>query len=180
MRVSRTTFVWVGMLTGRVAIEKMWANPCPIVSGFMFPQSQNCHALEEKNHCSPKIWAFDAERALDPSQPWMPHAGGPKVITSQVVLSKTRRTIFRISSGMEFNLSRVLFDGKCYLQPTLGESQTQLSQFCGGYINSTTLNVSPYLQLDGTPGPAVKGYICPLGQVCQVRRLKFHWRTMIS
>lgn len=59
------------------------------------------------------------------------------------------------------------FRRKCYLQPTLGESQTQLSQSCGGYIDPTTLNVSPYLQLDGTSGPSAKGYICPLGQVCQ-------------
>ncbi|KAG1748101.1 Ion transport protein-domain-containing protein [Suillus lakei] len=60
------------------------------------------------------------------------------------------------------------FRRNCYLQPTLGESQTQIpSQFCGGYIDPVTLNEYPYLQLDGTPGPAVKGYICPLGQVCQ-------------
>ncbi|KAG2155280.1 Ion transport protein-domain-containing protein [Suillus bovinus] len=56
------------------------------------------------------------------------------------------------------------FRRNCYLQPTLGENQTQISQFCGGYIDPTTLNVYPYLQLDGTPGPAPKGYICPLGQ----------------
>ncbi|KAG2356552.1 Ion transport protein-domain-containing protein, partial [Suillus spraguei] len=59
------------------------------------------------------------------------------------------------------------FRRKCYLQPTLGENQTQTTQSCGGYIEPSTLNVSPYLQLDGTPGPAFKGFICPLGQVCQ-------------
>ncbi|KAG1893620.1 Ion transport protein-domain-containing protein [Suillus fuscotomentosus] len=59
------------------------------------------------------------------------------------------------------------FRRNCYLQPTLGENQTQISQSCGGYIDPGTLNVSPYLQLDGTSGSAAKGYICPLGQVCQ-------------
>lgn len=59
------------------------------------------------------------------------------------------------------------FRRNCYLQPTLGESQTQTSQSCGGYVDAATLNVFPYIQLDGTPGPAVKGYICPLGQICQ-------------
>ncbi|KAI6024262.1 Ion transport protein-domain-containing protein [Pisolithus marmoratus] len=55
----------------------------------------------------------------------------------------------------------------CYLLPTLGEAQTQLSAFCGGHINVTTLQPSPYIQLDGSPGGSVKGYICPLGQICQ-------------
>ncbi|KIJ67326.1 hypothetical protein HYDPIDRAFT_127226 [Hydnomerulius pinastri MD-312] len=55
----------------------------------------------------------------------------------------------------------------CNLLPALGESSTQLSQFCGGHIDATTLAPVPYLQLDGTPGDTVKGFICPLGQVCQ-------------
>ncbi|KAH7886746.1 Ion transport protein-domain-containing protein, partial [Phlebopus sp. FC_14] len=55
----------------------------------------------------------------------------------------------------------------CYLLPTLGENHVQISQFCGGYVNATTLDISPYLQIDGTPGDATKGFICPLGQVCQ-------------
>ncbi|KAI6001926.1 Ion transport protein-domain-containing protein [Pisolithus albus] len=55
----------------------------------------------------------------------------------------------------------------CYLLPTLGEAQTQLSTFCGGHINTTTLQPSPYIQLDGSPGDTVKGFICPLGQICQ-------------
>ncbi|KAG0695689.1 Ion transport protein-domain-containing protein [Suillus ampliporus] len=60
------------------------------------------------------------------------------------------------------------FRRNCYLQPTLGEVQIQIpTQFCGGHIDPTTLDVSPYLQLDGTPSSTVKGYICPLGQVCQ-------------
>ncbi|KAG1745083.1 Ion transport protein-domain-containing protein [Suillus paluster] len=60
------------------------------------------------------------------------------------------------------------FRRNCYLQPTLGETQTQIpTQFCGGHIDPNTLDVFPYLQLDGTPSSAAKGYICPLGQVCQ-------------
>ncbi|KAF8840292.1 hypothetical protein BDN67DRAFT_996862 [Paxillus ammoniavirescens] len=55
----------------------------------------------------------------------------------------------------------------CYLLPVLGESTTQLQQSCGGHVNATTLVPSPYLQLDGAPGDAVKGFVCPLGQVCQ-------------
>ncbi|OJA17446.1 hypothetical protein AZE42_05939 [Rhizopogon vesiculosus] len=56
------------------------------------------------------------------------------------------------------------FRRNCYIQPTLGEDQIQTSQSCGGHINATTLDVSPYIQLDGTPSTASKGYICPLGQ----------------
>ncbi|KAL4071924.1 Ion transport protein-domain-containing protein, partial [Scleroderma citrinum] len=55
----------------------------------------------------------------------------------------------------------------CYLLPTLGEGPTQMNTFCGGHVNATTLELSPYLQLDGSPGVGVKGFICPLGQICQ-------------
>ncbi|KAG7442714.1 uncharacterized protein BT62DRAFT_1079090 [Guyanagaster necrorhizus] len=56
----------------------------------------------------------------------------------------------------------------CYLSPTLGEDETQIdNQFCGGYIDPDTLNVTSYIKLDGTPGTSSKGYICPLGQVCR-------------
>ena len=55
----------------------------------------------------------------------------------------------------------------CYLEPTLGEPEAQLSFFCGGYIDPTTLSVMPYITQDGR-NATVKGYICPLGQVCQV------------
>ncbi|KAI6144232.1 Ion transport protein-domain-containing protein [Pisolithus tinctorius] len=48
----------------------------------------------------------------------------------------------------------------CYLLPTLGEAQTQLSTFCGSHINASTLQPSPY-------ETGVKGYTCPLGQICQ-------------
>ena len=56
----------------------------------------------------------------------------------------------------------------CNLLPVLGENTTQLTQYCGGYIDATTLATSPYLQLDGTSAGVIKGFICPLGQVCQV------------
>ncbi|KAI6015330.1 Ion transport protein-domain-containing protein [Pisolithus orientalis] len=55
----------------------------------------------------------------------------------------------------------------CYLLPTLGEAQTQLSTFCGSHINASTLQPSPYIKLDGSSGDSVKGYTCPLGQICQ-------------
>ncbi|EGN97267.1 hypothetical protein SERLA73DRAFT_110442 [Serpula lacrymans var. lacrymans S7.3] len=60
------------------------------------------------------------------------------------------------------------FQRSCYLQPTLGESATQISnQFCGGHVDPVTLNNTYYLQRNGNPGNTIKGYICPLGQVCQ-------------
>lgn len=57
----------------------------------------------------------------------------------------------------------------CYLSPTLGEQELQIdNQFCGGYIDPTSLNVTGYIQLDSQNADATKGYICPLGQVCRV------------
>ncbi|KAF8882238.1 Ion transport protein-domain-containing protein [Infundibulicybe gibba] len=56
----------------------------------------------------------------------------------------------------------------CYLSPTLGEGEIQLeSQFCGGYIDPETLNVTTYIPMGGDNPGAAKGYICPLGQVCK-------------
>ncbi|KAG9312661.1 Ion transport protein-domain-containing protein [Chiua virens] len=55
----------------------------------------------------------------------------------------------------------------CNLLPLLGENTTKLTQVCGGHIDATTMTPSPYLQLDGTPASVTKGFICPLGQVCQ-------------
>jgi hypothetical protein len=55
----------------------------------------------------------------------------------------------------------------CWLQPTLGENEIQLNQFCGGHINST-LQVSGFVKGDGTIAPTAKGFICPLGQLCKV------------
>ncbi|KAG1784890.1 uncharacterized protein HD556DRAFT_1314690 [Suillus plorans] len=56
------------------------------------------------------------------------------------------------------------FRRNCYLQPTLGENQTQITQYCSGYIDPGTLKAIPYLQLDGISDSAVEGYICPLEQ----------------
>ncbi|KAH9840560.1 Ion transport protein-domain-containing protein [Rhodofomes roseus] len=53
----------------------------------------------------------------------------------------------------------------CNLLPTLGEDYTDIGQYCGGYVNATTLEVMGYLKQDGTYG-AAKGYICPAGQIC--------------
>ncbi|SJL08837.1 uncharacterized protein ARMOST_12208 [Armillaria ostoyae] len=56
----------------------------------------------------------------------------------------------------------------CYPSPTLGEDEIQIDdQFYGGYINPDTLNITNYIRLDGTPGTTIKGYICPIGQVCR-------------
>ncbi|KAF5323646.1 hypothetical protein D9758_017142 [Tetrapyrgos nigripes] len=54
----------------------------------------------------------------------------------------------------------------CFLLPTDGEDEIQLSQFCGGFINGTMLQIKTYLHQDGQPSDSdAKGYICPLGQV---------------
>ena len=59
------------------------------------------------------------------------------------------------------------FRRSCYLEPTLGEVETQLSQSCGGYIDPGNFSVMPYIARDGQ-NVDIKGYICPLGQVCKV------------
>lgn len=59
----------------------------------------------------------------------------------------------------------------CYLSPTQGEQELQLDgQFCGGYIDPVTLNATGYIRMDNSPG-RLKGFVCPLGQVCRVRVL---------
>ena len=58
----------------------------------------------------------------------------------------------------------------CYISPTNGETsriQNQ-NQWCGGYIDPATLDTFGYIQLDGSINSEVKGYVCPLGQVCMV------------
>ncbi|KAF5368727.1 hypothetical protein D9757_010428 [Collybiopsis confluens] len=56
----------------------------------------------------------------------------------------------------------------CFLLPLNGEAQQQLSsQFCGGYVDSTTLSVEPFQLMDGSLSDSTaKGYICPVGQIC--------------
>ncbi|KAG5641384.1 hypothetical protein DXG03_005366 [Asterophora parasitica] len=56
----------------------------------------------------------------------------------------------------------------CMLSPTLGEDEIQISdQFCGGYIDPVSLNVTGYVQLDKSLSLSSKGYICPIGQICR-------------
>ncbi|KAI9433175.1 Ion transport protein-domain-containing protein [Lactarius indigo] len=54
----------------------------------------------------------------------------------------------------------------CYLEPTLGEPETQLSQSCGGYIDPDNFTVMPYITQGGR-NVTIKGYICPVGQICK-------------
>ncbi|THU96001.1 hypothetical protein K435DRAFT_778779 [Dendrothele bispora CBS 962.96] len=74
--------------------------------------------------------------------------------------------LFSIIGIQSFNGSLRRF---CFLSPVGGEGEIQLSeQFCGGHVNATTLEDSPYLIWDGSPSDSdAKGYICPLGQVCR-------------
>ncbi|XP_006460371.1 hypothetical protein AGABI2DRAFT_220377 [Agaricus bisporus var. bisporus H97] len=56
----------------------------------------------------------------------------------------------------------------CVLSSTLGEGNITLNQqFCGGYIDTNTLQPIGFIQANGENASATKGYICPLGQVCQ-------------
>jgi len=56
----------------------------------------------------------------------------------------------------------------CFVSPTLGEQELQFDQFCGVYIDPTTLDDTSYIQLDGSPAGSMEEYICPLGQVCRI------------
>lgn len=58
----------------------------------------------------------------------------------------------------------------CVLTSTLGEGDILLDQFCGGYIDPSTLETVGFKTLSGENASATKGYICPLGQICQVYR----------
>jgi hypothetical protein len=64
------------------------------------------------------------------------------------------------------------FRRSCYLEPTLGEPETQLTQSCGGYVDPGDFSVMPYIAQDGR-GVTIKGYICPVGQVCRVSQCLF-------
>ncbi|ESK91833.1 calcium channel subunit cch1 [Moniliophthora roreri MCA 2997] len=60
------------------------------------------------------------------------------------------------------------FRRSCSLLGVNGEEEIQLEQFCGGYIDSNTMQAIPFLMNNGEPSPSEpKGYICPLGQVCK-------------
>ena len=62
------------------------------------------------------------------------------------------------------------FRRSCVLSdPNNSTNQIVLDQICGGYLNATSLENARYLLQDGSQSAAPpKGYICPLGQVCQV------------
>ena len=87
--------------------------------------------------------------------------------------------VFRVKSD-SFSLTRIIgtqtfkgsFRRSCYLQPTLGEPETQLSQVCGGYIDPGNFSIMPYITEDRR-NVTIKGYICPVGQVCKVRQRLF-------
>src|SRR4051812_43577320 len=56
----------------------------------------------------------------------------------------------------------------CVLQPTLGEGPIPIEQFCGGHIDPVTLKPTSFVLNNGFSIGTAKGYICPLGQICQV------------
>lgn len=60
------------------------------------------------------------------------------------------------------------FRRQCILtDPNNSTNIIELGQLCGGHVNSAVETVS-YLLLDGTPAAYdPKGYICPMGQICQ-------------
>ena len=57
------------------------------------------------------------------------------------------------------------FRRTCHL--VVGGVDYPLSQNCGGHIDNVTLEAVGYLNADGEHA-SVKGYICPLGQICMV------------
>ena len=58
------------------------------------------------------------------------------------------------------------FRRTCHLQ-SQEQGDFDLSQGCGAWIDPATLDVVGYLSLSNTTG-TVKGYVCPLGQICKV------------
>lgn len=64
----------------------------------------------------------------------------------------------------------------CVISPTLEEGPVMRDdQFCGGHIDPVTLNVTGYIQMANNQSVSdPKGYICPLGQTCMVRRSPSH------
>lgn len=57
-----------------------------------------------------------------------------------------------------------------FIDPNNATNEVVLDQRCGGHINATTLLDDSYLEEDGSPSTAPpKGFICPLGQVCQLQ-----------
>lgn len=46
-----------------------------------------------------------------------------------------------------------------------------LGQSCGGQIDPISLNATGYYNMEGEVTGTPKGFICPLGQRCQVRSI---------
>lgn len=92
---------------------------------------------------------------------------GPMLITVAfyVVFAVILFSIIGVQSFRgSFRRSCVLTD------PNNSTNEVVLEQLCGGHINFTTLLEDNYLEEDGTTSNAPpKGYICPVGQVCQVQ-----------
>ena len=61
------------------------------------------------------------------------------------------------------------FRRSCHLLPTLGEAEIPLSsgQTCGAYVDPDTAEIVGYLASDNVTHGSVKGYVCPLGQICR-------------
>jgi len=61
------------------------------------------------------------------------------------------------------------FRRTCVISPTLGETpHLRDGQFCGGFIDPQSMNVTGYVQRNNQTVSSAKGYICPLGQICMV------------
>jgi hypothetical protein len=93
---------------------------------------------------------------------------GPMLITVAFYVIFTV-ILFSIIGVQSFRGS---FRRSCVLtDPNNATNQIVLEQICGGHLNTTSLAEARYLLLDGSPSSSPpKGYICPLGQICQVSK----------
>ena len=98
------------------------------------------------------------------SSPWSCSRSLPRLLSLHRSLLMITTRIIGIQS---FNGS---LRRTCYFQPTLGEQEIPIpTQFCGGHIDPTTLNVTSYVPVaSNRTDPHIKGFICPLGQICKV------------
>lgn len=122
------------------------------------------------------------------------------ILVSRCVSSSSYTYILTVSRIIGIQSFEGSLRRTCFLSPTLGVDEIQLdSQFCGGYIDPTSLNVTSYVRSNGEHADSTKGYICPLGQVCKVsdsgafdsfirkrqpqpislyRKLEIHWMVL--
>jgi hypothetical protein len=91
---------------------------------------------------------------------------GPMLITVAFYVIFTV-ILFSIIGVQSFRGS---FRRSCVLtDPNNATNEIVLDQICGGHLNASDLTDTSYLLQDGlSSGRSPKGYICPLGQVCQV------------